>query len=173
MKPQKIFIFLLLGVFLIINNSDAYSTNAFKAKSPTTESSKPKLVVQITIDQMRGDMPMRYKSRLGSGGFKFLLEQGTHYINAHFQHADTETPIGHAALFSGTYPAHNGIVAGNWFDKDKGRIIYNVEDDRYPIIGMEPEKGKGRSPANLLSSTIGDELVLSNNRRSRAFSVSV
>ena len=44
------------------------------------------------------------------------MEKGTHYMNAHFQHADTETPIGHAALFTGTYPAHNGIVAGNWFD---------------------------------------------------------
>jgi predicted AlkP superfamily pyrophosphatase or phosphodiesterase len=110
---------------------------------------------------------------MGEGGFKYLMEKGTHYLNAHFEHADTETPIGHAALFTGTYPAHNGIVAGNWFDVDKGRIIYNVEDDRYPIIGMEAERGKGRSPANLLSSTIGDELVLSNNRQSRVFSVSV
>ena len=79
---------------------------------------KPRLVLQITVDQMRGDFPMRYKDRLGEGGFRYLMEKGTHYINAHFQHADTETPIGHAALFTGTYPAHNGIVAGNWFDAD-------------------------------------------------------
>ncbi|MFC2164691.1 alkaline phosphatase family protein [Acidobacteriota bacterium] len=138
-----------------------------------TPEDRPKLILQITVDQLRGDMPMRFKDRLGEGGFKYLMEKGTHYLNVHFEHADTETPIGHAALFTGTYPAHNGIVAGNWFDKDKGRIIYNVEDDRYPIIGKEPKKGKGRSPANLLSSTIGDELVLSNNRQSRVFSVSV
>ena len=86
---------------------------------------KPKLVLQITVDQMRGDFPMRYKDRLGEGGFRYLMDKGTHYINAHFQHADTETPIGHAALYTGTYPAHNGIVAGNWFDADKGRVIYN------------------------------------------------
>jgi len=138
-----------------------------------TDHGKPKLVLQITIDQMRGDFPMRYKDRLSDGGFRYLMEKGTHYINAHFQHADTETPIGHAALFTGTYPAHNGIVAGNWFDMDKGRIIYNCEDDRYPMIGKEPAKGKGRAPTNLLSSTIGDELVISNNGRSRMFSVSI
>ena len=137
------------------------------------KSEKPKLVLQITIDQMRGDFPMRYKDRLGEGGFRYLMEKGTHYTNAHFQHADTETPVGHAALFTGTYPAYNGIVAGNWFDMDKGRVIYNCEDDRYPMIGKEPALGKGRAPTNLLSSTIGDELVISNNSQSRMFSVSI
>lgn len=138
-----------------------------------TEQDRPKLILQITVDQMRGDMPMRYKDRLGEGGFRYLMEKGTHYINAHFAHADTETPIGHAALFTGTVPAHNGIVAGNWFDKDLGRIVYNVEDDRYPEIGKEQKRGKGRSPKNLLSSTIGDELMINNNGRSRVFSISV
>jgi len=145
--------------------------------SPTafgeTAASKPKLILQITVDQMRGDFPMRYEDRLGKGGLRYLMEQGTHYRNAHFQHADTETPVGHASLFTGTYPAYNGIVAGNWFDRDKGRVIYNCEDDRYPMIGEERAEGKGRAPTNLLSSTIGDELVVSNNRRSRVFSVSI
>ena len=134
---------------------------------------EPKLVLQITIDQMRGDFPMRYEERLGEGGLRYLMDEGTHYTSAHFQHADTETPIGHAALFTGTYPAYNGIVAGSWFDMDKGRVIYNCEDDRYPMIGEEPAQGKGRAPTNLLSSTIGDELVISNNGRSRVFSVSI
>ena len=80
---------------------------------------------------------MRYKDRLGEGGLRYLMEQGIHYTNVHFQHADTETPIGHAALFTGTYPAYTGIVAGNWYDKDKGRVIYNCEDDRYPMIGED------------------------------------
>ncbi len=56
---------------------------------------------------------------------------------------------------------------------DKGRVIYNCEDDRYPMIGKEPALGKGRAPTNLLSSTIGDELVISNNSQSRVFSVSI
>ncbi len=142
-------------------------------KNAETISEKPKLILQITIDQMRGDFPMRYKDRLGEGGFRYLMEKGTHYTNANFQHADTETPVGHAALFTGTYPAYNGIVAGNWYDMDKGRIIYNCEDDRYPMIGKEPALGKGRAPTNLLSSTIGDELVISNNSQSRVFSVSI
>ncbi|MCJ7687202.1 MAG: hypothetical protein MUO68_23230, partial [Desulfobacteraceae bacterium] len=37
-----------------------------------TPHGKPKLVLQMTIDQMRGDFPMRYKDRLGEGGFRYL-----------------------------------------------------------------------------------------------------
>ena len=39
-----------------------------------TAHGKPKLILQITIDQMRGDFPMRYKDRLGKGGFLYLME---------------------------------------------------------------------------------------------------
>ena len=163
---MKIKLLLISMMFFLVFSfsSEAVAQTAHK---------KPKLVVQITIDQMRGDFPMRYKDRLGEGGFRYLMEKGTQYINANYQHADTETPIGHAALFTGTYPAHNGIVAGNWYDKDKGKIIYNCEDDRYPVIGKKLVEGKGRAPTNLLSSTIGDELVISNNSQSKVFSVSI
>jgi len=163
---MKIRLLLISMIFFLAfsSSSDAVAQTAHK---------KPKLIVQITIDQMRGDFPMRYKDRLGKGGFRYLIEKGIHYTNAHFQHADTETPIGHSALFTGTYPAYNGIVAGNWYDVDKGRIIYNCEDDRYPIVGKKSARGKGRAPTNLLSSTIGDELVISNNGQSRMFSVSI
>ena len=57
------------------------------------QTNKPKLILQITIDQMQGDYPMRYKDRLGEGGFRYLMEKGIHYSNAHYQHADTETPF--------------------------------------------------------------------------------
>jgi len=165
----------LIGLFLLVQTgfSQMKSNTAIAPEAIYESKEKPKLILQITIDQMRGDFPMRYKDRLGEGGFRYLMEQGLHYMNAHFQHADTETPIGHAALFTGTYPANNGIVAGSWFDKDKGRVIYNCEDDRFPMIGKEPAKGKGRAPTNLLSSTIGDELIISNNSQSRMFSISI
>ncbi len=54
---------------------------------------RPKLVLQITVDQLRGDLPMRYRDRLGKGGFRYLLEKGVHYTNAHYRHANTETAV--------------------------------------------------------------------------------
>ena len=44
---------------------------------------KPKLVLQITVDALRGDLPTRYRNVLGKGGFRYLqLVAGAHgYLN--------------------------------------------------------------------------------------------
>ena len=55
----------------------------------------PKLVLQITVDQLRGDMPGSVYDRLGKGGFRYLYEKGVVYENAHHRHANTETVVGH------------------------------------------------------------------------------
>lgn len=136
------------------------------------EETSPKLIIQITVDQLRGDLPMRYRDRLPKGGFRYLLEEGTHYTNAHYRHANTETAVGHATLVTGADPSRHGIVANDWIDPQTGNFVYNTEDDRHHLIGKKAKLHKGVSPRNLLSSTIGDELVLSNAGKSRVFSVS-
>ena len=37
----------------------------------------PRLILQITVDQLRGDLPGRYYDRLGEGGFRYLMQNGT------------------------------------------------------------------------------------------------
>ena len=118
-----------------------------------TVNEKPKLILQITIDQMRGDFPMRYKDRLGEDGFRYLMEKGTWYIDAHYQHANTETAVGHASLATGADPSRHGVVANDWIDQKTGEFVYNTEDERHHIIGREPKAHEGVSPHNLLSST--------------------
>ena len=136
-------------------------------------SSAPRLVLQITVDQLRGDLPGRYADRLTEGGFRYLMEKGTWYIDAHYQHANTETAVGHATLATGADPSRHGIVANDWIDQKTGAFVYNTEDDRHHIIGKEPKAHEGVSPRNLSASTFGDELVVHNGGRSRVFSVSV
>jgi predicted AlkP superfamily pyrophosphatase or phosphodiesterase len=134
---------------------------------------KPKLVLQITVDQFRGDLPTRYWDRLGQGGLRYLLEKGTHYANAHYRHANTETAVGHATLFTGADPSRHGLIGNGWIDRSTGEFVYNTEDARHHLIGKEPKPHTGVSPRNLLASTIGDELVISNAGQSRVFSVSI
>ncbi len=141
--------------------------------SAVEEPVPPKLILHITVDQLRGDLPMRFKERLGKGGFRYLLENGTHYKNAHYQHANTETAVGHATLATGADPSRHGIIANDWIDQKTGKFVYNTEDDRHHIVGSEPKAHNGVSPRNLLASTIGDELVVNNGGMSRVFSVSV
>jgi arylsulfatase A-like enzyme len=82
------------------------------AQAEASGPARPKLVVQITVDQLRGDLPMRYRDRLGEGGFRYLLERGVHYANAHYRHANTETAVGHATLVTGADPSAHGVVGG-------------------------------------------------------------
>jgi len=136
-------------------------------------SSAPRLVLQITVDQLRGDLPARYDDRLTEGGFRYLMEKGTWYIDAHYQHANTETAVGHATLATGADPSRHGIVANDWINQKTGAFVYNTEDKRHHIIGREPKAHEGVSPRNLAASTFGDELVVNNGGRSRVFSVSI
>ena len=132
----------------------------------------PRLVLQITVDQLRGDALSRFGDRFGTGGFRYLLENGTQYTDAHYRYANTETAPGHATLVTGTDPSRHGIVANDWIDQTTGAFVYNTEDDRHHIIGSQPRPHQGVSPRNLQATTIGDELVVHNAGRSRVFSVS-
>jgi predicted AlkP superfamily pyrophosphatase or phosphodiesterase len=88
------------------------------------------------VDQLRGDLPARYADRLTEGGFRYLMEKGTWYIDAHYRHANTETAVGHATLATGADPSRHGIIANDWIDQKTGAFVYNTEDDRHHIIGL-------------------------------------
>ncbi len=70
----------------------------------------PRLVLQITVDALRGDLPRRFAHVLGDGGFRYLMDEGVDYSNAHYQHANTETIVGHVSLATGSVPAAHGMV---------------------------------------------------------------
>ena len=40
-------------------------------KDTTNAVQKPRLILQITVDQLRGDLPTRYFDLLGKGGLRF------------------------------------------------------------------------------------------------------
>lgn len=131
-----------------------------------------RLVVAITVDQLRSDGPDQLQPQPSVGGLGYLMAEGTHYTNAHFQHANTLTAPGHATLFTGAHAGAHGIAGNEWMDRDTGARIYCVEDDHHHILGREPVAHQGTSPRNLTASTIGDELVAATGGRSRVFSVS-
>ncbi len=148
---------------------------------------KPRLILQITVDQLRGDLPEKFMKNMGEGGFRYLKEQGVWYANAHYGHANTETVVGHTVLATGADPAVNGMISNVWFDREKGRLVYNIEDARYPILtddadvdeSTEIDKSQviagtdGRSPANIITTTFSDELLLMTNGKAKIFGVSV
>lgn len=134
---------------------------------------RPKLVVHITIDQLRGDMPWRFKNRFGEGGFRYLMDKGVTYTQAHYRHSTTFTAVGHASLATGGNALGHGLAGNDWHDVATGKQVYCVEDDRHTIIGREAKAHEGTSPRNMTASSFGDEIVLASGGRSRVFSVSI
>ena len=149
--------------------------------------SQPKLILQITVDALRGDLPNRFTKVLGDGGFRYLMDQGIYYSNAHYQHANTETIVGHVSLATGSTPAAHGMVANVWFDRELDRLAYNIEDARYKLLTagadvdqkseidptQKAAKVEGRSPGNILTSTLSDEMAIHFAGKSKIFAVSV
>ncbi|HTM09223.1 MAG TPA: alkaline phosphatase family protein [Verrucomicrobiae bacterium] len=147
----------------------------------------PKLILQITVDQLRGDLPGRYLDRMGEGGFRYLMQHGVWYANAHHAHANTETVVGHTTLATGADPAAHGMVANVWLDRKTGKLAYNTQDSRYRVLtpGADVDKANeldptqklastdGRSPAAILVSTFSDELAMRYAGRSKIFGVSI
>src|SRR5580692_8123851 len=102
--------------------------------SSAQDKKKPRLVLQITVDQLRGDLPHRYYSEFGNGGFRYLYERGVVYEAAFHRHANTETIVGHTTLATGADPSTHGMVANVWLDRETGKLAYNIEDPRYPLL---------------------------------------
>src|SRR5690349_18930962 len=130
---------------------------------------RPALVVFISVDQLRGDLPLGMMDRFGPDGFRRFYDHGTWYTNAHYGHVTTYTGCGHATLATGGNPREHGIVGNEWFDRATGKVVYCVSDDAFPLIGAPTG---GASPKNLLAPTIGDSLVDATRGVSRVFSVS-
>lgn len=132
---------------------------------------RPKIVVGLMVDQMRWDYLYKYSERYGEGGIKRLLREGFTCENTLIRHAPTVTAAGHASVYTGSVPAINGIIENSWYDREWGRKISNVEDTTVSIIGMESLMG--RSPRNLLSTTIGDELRIATQFQSKVVGVAI
>jgi hypothetical protein len=67
---------------------------------------QPRLVLQITVDQLRGDLPEMVMDRVGPGGFRYLADQGVWYANAHHPHVKTH----YLTANSHFYPKHSNLA---------------------------------------------------------------
>ena len=134
---------------------------------------KPKLVVGIIVDQMRWDYLYRYYDRYElNGGFKRLLVQGFSCENTIIPYTPTLTACGHTCVYTGSVPAIHGITGNDWWDYTQNKIVYCTEDTSAKSIGSANDLGK-MSPKNLLVTTIGDELKLATNFKSKVVGIAL
>jgi len=162
--PTRLLFIPSLLLVLALNLSPSSFASAYNAH--------PKLVVIIVIDQFRGDYLERYREQFGDGGFRLFLDHGAYFSDCDYNYANTRTAPGHATLLSGAYTNGHGIVANDWWDSKKRRMVTSVEDEDTKTVGVSGDK-TGASPHNLMADTLGDELKLATQGKSRIFGVSL
>lgn len=149
------------------------SYNLFAQKTTkTTTTSKPKLMIGIVVDQMRYDYLYRYTNNYSSGGFKRLMRDGYNCENTQLNYIPSVTGCGHACIYTGSVPAIHGIAANDWYNRSTRKMMYCAQDEGVTSVGEDTKSGK-MSPKNMLTTTIGDELRLATNMRSKVIGISL
>ena len=159
---KKLFLFLLLCTFVL-----TFTTCCTKERKM-----QPRLIVGIVVDQMRYDYLYRYYDQYGQNGFKRLLNEGMNFTYAQYNYIPTYTGPGHASIYTGTTPYYHGIISNDWYDVGQKKTVYCARDTNYRTVGATGNAGR-MSPENLLSSTMTDQLRLSDNGHSKVFAISL
>jgi predicted AlkP superfamily pyrophosphatase or phosphodiesterase len=152
------------------------ATNANGAVSakitPPNAQTRPRLVLLIVVDQFRYDYLERFDDLFNGNGLGRLLREGASWTQADYDHMPTYTAPGHATMLTGTWPANNGIVANDWYDRETGKNVTSVSDATAKLLGGLDNEAAS-SPRRLMASTIGDELRLATNDRSKVIGISI
>lgn len=120
------------------------------------DSSRPKLVVGIVVDQLRTDYLQYLEQLFGESGFRRLMKEGLYLRHVDFK-ADLHDPVAATALlFTGNYPNASGIPGPEIYRADAAKPTPTLEDAN--SLGNFTKEAL--SPVNLRISTISDEVAI-------------
>ena len=129
--------------------------------------SVPRLVVGITIDKLRSDYLQAFAPLYGEDGFIKLLNEGQVYKNVQYPFNSVDRASAIASIATGTSPYNHGIIGEQWLDRQSLHTIFCVDDNE--------QKGYNTtdcsSAKNLRVSTIGDELKVATNGKSKVYAI--
>jgi major membrane immunogen (membrane-anchored lipoprotein) len=146
--------------------------NVLSAQSYDVPSSHPKLIVGITVNQLRYDALYKLWDQLGENGFKKVITQGAYCTNAKYDYIFTQSAPGYASIATGTQPSEHGIVSDYWFEPLDEKSVNAVQNSAYFALGTV-NKDNACSPEQLMATTLSDELKLYFKNQSKVFSISM
>lgn len=158
----------------------ALALSLLLAPSPTAQATQqqarprgPKLIVLISVDQMRGDYVDRFQHQW-SKGLRRLLSEGAWFRQADYPYYNTVTCAGHASISTGTVPAVHGMVLNQWWERNNSRLVSCTDDDNEKLITYGiAVSGVGHSARQLMSTTLSDELRLQGSPAPRVVGISL
>lgn len=129
------------------------------------QTTPPKLVVGITIDQLRGDYLELFKDTFGEGGFNRLFNKGLVYSDIKFDFPYIDRASAITTIYTGANPAYHGIVSNEKFILKDNQTVSSFSDNYYSGVFTK----ECLSPLTVRVSTITDELKIASNGQSDIF----
>ena len=163
---------------LIKTPSFALSLFALAAISPAAAQTpkspqRPKLVVLLVVDQMRGDYVDKFRGQW-TGGLKRLVEEGAWFREAAYPYAATETCVGHATISTGAFPATHGMIANGWWDRETQKMVTCTADPNAKNSGYAGATAKGGDTAwRMLVPSFAEELKFQTGGATRVVTFSL
>ena len=121
------------------------------------QAGRPKLVVFLVVDQMRGDYPVRYASLMDKG-LKRLTTQGAWFKNAAYPYLTTLTCVGHATIGTGTLPWRHGMINNAWYDRDTEKAVSCNSDPNTTEVSYATSQGTGDSAFRMMTPTLAETM---------------
>ncbi len=117
----------------------------------------PKLVVVISVDQMRSEYITQYRHQWRAG-LRRLVQEGAWFTEAAIPYMNTVTCAGHATIATGSFPYRHGLVLNEWWERELGRDVNCTEDPAVEAIGYGAPVSGGHSAHRLRLTTLAEEL---------------
>lgn len=132
-----------------------------EAQSGIEQKDVPKLVVNISIDQLRSDYLEAFMPLYSEGGFKKLINEGVIFTQASYPFLPVDRASASASLATGTTPYYNNIPATEWLSRKSLRPVKSTIHEGSTIAG----------PEYLSVSTIGDELKITSKGAAKIYAI--
>lgn len=125
----------------------------------------PKLVIGITIDQLRGDYLEMFRHTFGNKGFNRLLNEGLVYTNVQYGFPYLDKASAVTTVYTGTNPSYHGITAENKYHLETNQELSSFSDNNY-LGNYTSDKV---SPLPIRVSTLTDEMKVASDGQSDVY----
>ncbi|MEG1580043.1 MAG: alkaline phosphatase family protein [Bacteroidaceae bacterium] len=140
---------------------------AFTNVDAQTATAVPRIVINITIDQLRSDYMEAFMPLYGDKGFRRLMNESRIYEQAEYPISRIDRASAIASIVTGTTPYNHGIVSEQWLDRQTLRPVYCVDDAHYKGLNTTEQS----SPIHLGVSTLGDELKVATDGKAIVYAI--
>lgn len=127
-------IFTLLLAAALVGGSQATPPPSKGQLGQNESSKRPKLVVLLVVDQMRGDYVDKFLPQW-TGGLRRLVREGAWFRDAAYPYSATQTCVGHSTISTGSFPSSHGMVMNAWWDRGAQKMVTCTADPNVKNLG--------------------------------------